>query len=201
MRYSPNDSAIFARRMIRRYTAQPIAREIIQQLLEAAVRAPSPHNRQPWRFAIVMGDTQIRLAQAMGDQLRLDLAADGVPAEAIERDAGRSYQRITSAPAGILACLSLRDMDRYPDERRNTAERWMAGQAVAAASQNILLRATELGLGACWMCAPLFCGEAVSGALTLPEDWEPQALITLGYAADEGRDRERLPLDDVVIWV
>ena len=200
MRYASDDSPLFARRMIRRYTAQPVAREIIQQLLEAAVRAPSPHNRQPWRFAVVTGVARIRLAQAMGDQLRLDLAADGMPAEAIERDAGRSYQRITSAPASILACLCLRDMDRYPDERRNAAERWMAGQAAAAAVQNILLRATELGLGACWMCAPLFCGTAVSNALCLPEDWEPQALITLGYAADAGRDRERLPLADVVMW-
>ncbi len=193
-------SAIFARRMIRRYTTQPISRDTLQQLLEAAVRAPSPHNRQPWRFTVVTGDSRRRLAQAMGDQLRLDLATDGVPTEAIERDAGRSYQRITSAPASILASLSLRDMDRYPDERRNAAERWMAGQAVAAASQNILLRATELGLGACWMCAPLFCGAAVSQVLALPEDWEPQALITLGYPADEGRDRERVPLDDVVVW-
>jgi F420 biosynthesis protein FbiB-like protein len=194
-------SAIFARRMIRRYTDQPISQDTLEQMLEAAVRAPSPHNRQPWRFAVVKGDARMRLARAMGDQLRLDLAADGVPAEAIERDAGRSYQRITSAPASILACLSLRDMDRYPDERRNAAERWMAGQAVAAASQNILLRATELGLGACWMCAPLFCGEAVSQALSLPEDWEPQALITLGYPADEGRERERMSLNDVVMWV
>ena len=187
--------------MIRRYTEQAVSREQIQQLLEAAVRAPSPHNRQPWRFAVVTGAVRPRLANAMGDQLRRDLAADGVPAEAIERDAGRSYQRITSAPAGIVACLSMRDMDRYPDERRNAAERWMAGQAVAAAAQNILLRATELGLGACWMCAPLFCGEAVSQTLALPADWEPQALITLGYPADDGRDRERMPLNEVTVWV
>ena len=195
-----SDSAIFNRRMIRRYTALPISRDTLVQLLDAAVRAPSPHNRQPWRFAIVMDAARVHLAQVMGDQLRQDLAADGVPTEAIERDASRSYQRITGASAGILACLSMRDMDVYPDARRNAAERWMAGQAVAAASQNILLRATELGLGACWMCAPLFCGEAVSRALSLPADWEPQALITLGYPADAGRDRERLPLDEVVMW-
>lgn len=92
------------------------------------------------------------------------------------------------------------DMDVYPDARRNAHERWMAGQAVAAACQNILLHATELGLGACWMCAPLFCQTAVRDALALPTDWEAQALITLGHPADAGRERERKPLSEIVQW-
>ena len=192
-------SPIFRRRMIRRYTSQEIAPAIIDDLIEAAIRAPSPHNRQPWRFAIVSGATRYSLAGAMGNQLRSDLTRDGVPPDAIERDTGRSYQRITSAPAAILACMSMRDMDMYPDERRNTAERWMAGQAVAAAIENILLRATELGIGACWMCAPLFCQAVVRETLSLPDDWEPQALITLGYAADAGKKRERMRVDEVRI--
>lgn len=188
------------RRMIRRYTEQPLAREAIDAVLAAAIRAPSPHNRQPWRFAVVTGPARERLASAMGGRLRRDLAADGVAADAIERDAARSHQRITGAPACIVACLSMRDMDRYPDARRNAAERWMAAQAVAAACQNMLLCATGLGLGACWMCAPLFCPDAVVAALDLPVDWEPQALITLGHPADAGRARERMPAAGVTVW-
>ncbi len=193
-------SPVFRRRMIRRYLDQPVARELIDDLLAAAVRAPSPHNRQPWRFALLMGDARFTLAQTMGTQLRHDLMTDGVASDLIEKDAQRSYQRITSAPVGILACLSMVDMDIYPDDRRNANERWMAGQAVAAACQNILLRATELGLGACWMCAPLFCQETVRTALMLPVDWEAQAFITIGYAADTGRARERKPIDAITLW-
>ena len=74
-------SPILTRRMIRRYTSQPIPRSVLDELLEAATRAPSPHNRQPWRFAGVTGDARMRLAQTMGDQLRKDLAADSVPTE------------------------------------------------------------------------------------------------------------------------
>jgi F420 biosynthesis protein FbiB-like protein len=187
--------------MIRRYTDQPVPREMIEALLEAGTLAPSPHNRQPWRFAVVTGDARRRLALAMGAQLRQDLAADGAPAEVIEKDVARSFQRITSAPACIAACLSMADMDVYPDARRNDAERWMAGQAVAAAVQNILLKAGEVGLGACWMCAPLFCPNVVVQTLGLPADWEPQALITLGYPADEGKPRGRRPVDDLSVWV
>lgn len=201
------DSPILARRMIRRYTAQPVERASLVALLEAATRAPSPHNRQPWRFAVLTGDSRVRLATAMGDRLRRDLVQDGVSNEIIQRDVARSYGRITSAPASILACLTLRDTDRafsmdvYPDVRRNDAERWMAGQAVAAALQNLLLKATELGLGACWMCAPLFCPEVVNLTLGLPDDWQPQALLTVGYPADRGQERGRRPIDDVTVWI
>lgn len=192
---------IVRRRMIRRYDARSVPREAVIALLEAATRAPSPHNRQPWRFAVLTGQARVRLAAAMGAQLRTDLARDGVAPEQIARDAERSYQRITSAPVCILACMTLRDMDVYPDEQRNAAERWMAGQAVAAALQNILLAATDLGLGACWMCAPLFCPQTVIQTLSLPDDWQPQALITLGYPADAGKARDRRPVDEVTIWI
>lgn len=189
------------RRMIRRYTDQPVPQAVIEALLEAAVRAPSPHNRQPWRFAVITGAARAKLATAMGDQLRRDLVADGVAPDVIERDVARSYQRITTAQAGILGCLTMRDMDVYPDAQRNAAEKWMAGQAVAAALQNVLLRANELGLGACWMCAPLFCPDLVVATLGLPSDWEPQALITVGYPADAGKERGRKPLADVMMWI
>jgi nitroreductase len=97
--------------------------------------------------------------------------------------------------------MTMRDMDVYPDARRNDAERWMAGQAVATALQNVLLKATELGLGACWMCAPLFCPEVVVAALGLPQDWQPQALVTLGYPTDGGKERGRKRVDEVTIWL
>ncbi len=193
---------IRARQMIRRYADRPVSDETIGQVLDAATHAPSPHNRQPWRFVVIRGDARTRLAQAMGSRLRADLARDGIPPDQIEKDVSRSYQRITTAPALILACLSMEDMDVYPDAQRNQAERWMAGQAVAAAIQNMLLAATELGLGACWMCAPLFCPDVVIATLELPAHWAPQALITLGYPAPEGHAtrRGRNGVNSVTVW-
>ncbi|MCS7059963.1 MAG: nitroreductase family protein [Anaerolineae bacterium] len=194
--------AIYARQMIRRYTDRPVSDEIIRRLLEAGARAPSPHNRQPWRFAVIRNTWRARLADAMGKRLRADLTHDGVAPTQIEQDVARSYQRLTSAPVLILVCLSMADMDVYPDGRRNQAERWMAGQAVAAAIQNMLLAATELGLGACWMCAPLFCPDTVIETLGLPTDWEPQGLITLGYPDPEApaKRRARKAIDTITLW-
>lgn len=192
--------SIRARRSLRRYDARPVATELVDQLLEAAIWAPSAHNRQPWRFVVISGAaTKHRLATAMGEQLRRDLAAHGLPADFIERDAGRSYARLTAAPLLILLSLSLADMDAYPDERRARNEALMAAQSTAMAGQNILLAAHALGLGACWLCAPLFCPETVRRTLDLPDDWQPQGLITVGYAS-ETKEKTRHPLGTRVLY-
>lgn len=191
---------IFNRRSLRRYQPDPVPRTLIERILTAAIWAPSAHNRQPWRFAVVEDPARKeQLAAAMGAQLRHDLAADGLPAEAIEADARRSYERLTTAPVLIVICLTLVDMDSYPDARRSEAEYLMAVQSVAMAGQNLLLAAHDAGLGACWLCAPLFCPDVVRAALQLPADWQPQGLVTLGYPAQE-RTRTRHPLEASILW-
>jgi F420 biosynthesis protein FbiB-like protein len=187
------------RRSIRRYRPEPLPAGTIERLLDAARFAPSAHNRQPWRFAVVQDAAEkARLAAAMGARLRADRLADGDETAAVERDVDRSHARITSAPVAIAACLTLADMDHYPDPRREAAERTMAVQSTAMAMQNLLLLAHAEGLAACWMCAPLFCPDTVKVALDLPADWEPQALVTLGFPATPGRPRERRPLAEIV---
>ena len=193
--------SIRSRRSIRRYRPDPIPREWVRALLEAARWAPSAHNRQPWRFAVVEDPRlKARLARAMGERLAADLRQDGVPEERIAEDVARSYERIVSAPLAIVVCLSMLEMDRYPDERRQAAERTMAIQSVAMAGQNMLLMAHALGLGACWICAPLFCPEAVQEALGLPSDWEPQGMILVGFPAGLPRGKPRRPIEAFTIF-
>jgi F420 biosynthesis protein FbiB-like protein len=184
---------------VRRFLPEVVSDPVIARLIKAATRAPSAHNRQPWRFAVVRDPAdKARLASAMGARLQADRARDGDDPEAIRQDVARSSSRINGAPALIAACLTLEDMDTYPDERRGNAEYLMAVQSTAMATQNLLLKAQAEGLGACWMCAPLFCAETVREALALPSSWQPQGLILLGYAAEPGKLRERKPLADIV---
>lgn len=194
-------SAIGQRRSIRRYRRGPVDRTIIERILLAATRAPSAHNRQPWRFAVLdEASGRETLATAMGQRLRHDRAADGDDPQAIEADAARSYARLTEAPAVIVVCLDMSDMDQYPDETRRKAEYLMAVQSTAMAAQNMLLAAEQEGLGACVMCAPIFCPDVVVQALGLPGAWQPQMLITIGSPVDGGKDRARLPLEAIVTW-
>jgi F420 biosynthesis protein FbiB-like protein len=132
----------------------------------------------------------------MGDRLRRDRLADGDPVDAIEQDVARSYARITGAPVAIVVALDMSDMDHYPDDRQR-AERTMAVQSTAMATQNLLLAAHAEGLGACWMCAPLFCPDVVIEALSLPKGWEPQAIVTLGEPAAPGKPATRRPLSEI----
>lgn len=189
------------RRSIRRYTDAPVSRATINALLDAAIWAPSAHNRQPWRFAVIAQfATKAKLARAMGARLYADLTRDGVSAEIIAKDVNRSYDRITSAPVLIALCLSMADMDHYPDELRSHNEYIMAVQSTAMAAQNLLLAAHEKGLGACWMCAPLFVPALVRDTLSLPADWQPQGLITLGYP-DQTRKKTRVPVSECTLYL
>ncbi|HSH02649.1 MAG TPA: nitroreductase family protein [Anaerolineae bacterium] len=183
-----------SRRSIRRYQPTPIPQTLLEQLLTTANWAPSAHNRQPWRWAVLtQPQHKHQLATAMGQRLTQDLTTDNLDPALIAKDVNRSYQRLTQAPALVIVCLTMADMDTYPDPRRQAHEHHMAVQSTAMAGQNLLLAAHALGLGACWLCAPLFCPQTVRHTLNLPSDWEPQGLITLGYPA-QTRTKTRHPL-------
>jgi coenzyme F420-0:L-glutamate ligase / coenzyme F420-1:gamma-L-glutamate ligase len=100
----------------------------------------------------------------------------------------------------IVMYLSMQDTDRYPDERRRSLERTMAIQSVAASIQNLLLTAHDLGLGSCWMCAPVFAPDVVRDVLQLPDDWDAQAMVTLGYPADVGKPKDRVDFKEKTIY-
>lgn len=186
------------RRSIRRYLDVPIARSVLDALIDAAISAPSAHNRQPWRFAVVIErDAKRRVAIAMGERLRADRRRDGDADAVIDEDVARSHARITSAAALVIVCVTMADMDVYPDDTRNRAEYLMAVQSTAMAGQNLLLAASAAGLGACWLCAPMFCPDTVCGTLGLPRDWQPQGMITLGYPANTGKPFTRRAAPDV----
>lgn len=137
----------------------------------------------------------------MGDRLRRDRQGDKDQEAIIEADVQRSHARITGAAAVIVVCLSMEDMDVYPDERRSGFERQMAVQSTAMAGQNLLLAANAAGLGGCWLCAPMFCADTVRTVLGVPGHWEPQGMITLGYPASAGKPYSRKPVSEVAMHI
>ncbi|MCE9615087.1 MAG: nitroreductase family protein [Lentisphaerae bacterium] len=112
---------LFARRSIRTYTPQPVDDATIRDLLEAAMAAPSAVARDPWHFYVVR------------DQARRNAVADALP----------NGQMLRSAPLGIVVSG---DLERTHDKALSYLL-----QDCSAAIQNILLAASMLGLGACWL--------------------------------------------------
>jgi F420 biosynthesis protein FbiB-like protein len=193
-------SFLRSRRSVRRFAAAPVSAAALQRMIETATYAPSSHNRQPWRFAVLTdASTKAQLAEAMAGAFRRDLGADGLPAAEITGLIGRSKSRIQSAPVVIVLCMDMSEMDAYPDSRRQAAERTMALQSTSLAGLQLLLAAHAEGLGGVWNCAPLFAPREVSEALGLPETWEPQGMILVGIPAETPAARPRRPVHEIAI--
>jgi F420 biosynthesis protein FbiB-like protein len=190
-----------SRRSIRSFDERLVSRALLERILQTACAAPSAHDSQPWHFAVVSaGEVRRRLADRMADEFRRDLRADGLNESDVEARVARGVDRLLRAPSAIVLCGTMTEMNRYADARRDHAEQCMALQSVSLAGGQLLLAAHAAGLGACWMCGPLFAPQAVREALDLPADWDPQALIVLGWPAEEPTPRDRCSLDDAVIW-
>jgi nitroreductase len=161
-------AAIRKRRSIRLYERKPVNEEKLNRVLEAGRLAPSADNRQPWRF-IVVTDDKIK------EKLRV----------------AYDEEWFVTAPVIIVGCA-------VPEEawvRMDGQEYWMVD--VAIAMQNMILTATELGLGTCWIAD--FDEEAARKALKLPLDVRVVAMTPLGYPAEEKRPvGNRKPLSEIV---
>jgi coenzyme F420-0:L-glutamate ligase/coenzyme F420-1:gamma-L-glutamate ligase len=192
-------SFLRSRRSIRRFKPDPIPDSVVKKVITTATFAPSAHNRQPWRFAI-LSDTakKSHLADIMALDYRYDLEHDNLTDDEIRDRLEKSRTRIISAPLIILLCLDMSDMDVYPDKRRAEAERVMAIQSTANAGLQMLLAIHAEGLGAAWTCAPLFTPDTIRAALNLPGSWEPQGLFFVGYPAENPQPRTRKPLQEIL---
>ena len=192
-------NVITNRRSVKEYSPKKVSEEAIFRVLDAARWAPSAHNAQPWRLIVIQDfATKQRLSRAMANRWNKDMSKNGVSKNQRESLLRASVERFEKAPIIIIACLTMENMDEYPDEQRKKIEYVMAIQSVAAAIQNMLLTAHGEGLGSCWFSAPLFCRDVVRTILKIPQNVDPQALITLGYPAYRPDAPPRKPLQEIV---
>ena len=127
----------------------------------------------------------------MGAEFRKTLQAEGLSAEEISAQLERSRARILEAPEAILLCLDIDVLDKYDDPARTQGEYLMGVQSVALAGGQLLLAAHAEGLAGVWICSPLFTPIEVSQALGLPESWQAQGLILVGYPIKVPDERPR----------
>jgi len=187
-----------SRRSVRRFLPEPVPEAVLQRILETAVYAPSAHNLQPWRFAILRtAEVKARLARALTRQMRTDMEAQGASAEAIAARVARSRRRLDEAPVVVL--LNLDETVRR--DAKDAHERHMMVQSVAIVGLQILLAAHAEGLGGVWVCWPLYAQEATRQALALPSTWSPQGMLFLGYPAEAPAPPPREPWQEITRWL
>lgn len=163
--------AIKSRRSIRAFTEDPVSEEEVEKLIEAARSAPSAGNIQPWEFVVVRDPERKKgLCEAALDQTFIE-----------------------EAPVLIVVCANVwRSGQGYGSRGVNL----YSLQDTAAATQNMLLAATALGLATCWVGA--FQEEQARKILNIPDGVRPVAIIPIGHAAEKPSPRSRRQLDRII---
>jgi len=189
--------AIRTRRAVRRYRHDPVSREDIRTILDAANRAPSAMNRQQWEFIVVTG----KKIQELGQSYRAIIEEytknwDPSPLRgALSRE---EFLRFAETYGGApVVIVVLTDTAATPDFSKANIE------SASAAMENLLLAATALGLGTCWMTGPLKDEKTLRSILEILGDKEIVAITPLGYPREIPADQPRLDptLERKVRWV
>ena len=161
--------AIRTRRSVRSYLEKPVEDEKVRRILEAARLAPSAKNLQEWRFIVVRDKA-----------VRQKLAA-----------AAKGQAFVGQAPVVIACCAQT-------DNHIMTCGQLCYPIDLAIAIDHLILKATEEGLGSCWVGA--FYEDQVKAVLRVPEDVRVVELVPLGYPGDKAEgERNRLAFDEIVM--
>jgi coenzyme F420-0:L-glutamate ligase/coenzyme F420-1:gamma-L-glutamate ligase len=193
-----------SRRSIRRFSDQPVSRDDIARLLEAAHWAPSNHNRQPWRFLVVEDRVRIRsVGRSVGQSLAVKLKSLPPLASAYAGDLAHYATLFVQAPVLIVALhkrpvsVSAALLEGVPNPALVSGE----PLSVAMAVQNLLLAAHTLGLGACVMTATLLVQDAVAAALPLPAGFDLTCFVALGHPAESPEAPRRKKLEQCCVYI
>jgi len=170
-RFMELSEAIKGRRCIRAFKQRDVPEEAVEKLIDAARHAPSAGNIQPWEFVIVRKlEVKKKLARAALHQAFVE-----------------------EAPAVIVVCANEKRSSMGYGSRGKTL---YCIQDTAAATQNILLTAFSLGLGACWIGA--FNEDEAKRALNAPEGIRPVAIVPVGYPDETPSHRDTRPLNQII---
>jgi len=164
------DNLIRKRYSVRSFTNQKVEQNILLEILEAARMAPSAANFQPWHFIVITEPDYLTEIQ-------------------------QAYPRawFKEAPVCIVVCSDhLHSWKRKPDGKD------FADVDLAIAIDHLMLKATEMGLGTCWVCN--FNLAVAREKLQLPDHIEPLAFIPIGYTDSQAPEKSRKALSEIVHW-
>lgn len=164
------DAAIFGRRAVRDYTAQPVGEDIIRRLIGAAIHAPNAVNQQPWTFTVVRDqDVLARISQAAKSHMLATMAPDAHADHFRSLVGNPDFHIFYHAPVLIVIAAS----EQGP---------WIV-EDCALAAENLMLAAYATGLGTCWIGFAQGFLNTPEGkqALGVPAEWVPVAPIIVGH--------------------
>ena len=164
------------------------------------MKAPSSKNRQPWKFIVVQGDSKSGMAAAFRKGLERERNSHALlPGSSMHIEgAERSAAIIEEAPVAVLV---LNTLGRSPLNAQTAEER--IGEicntlSIGAAIENMLLAASDRGIGSLWICDIFFAYPELSE--WIGEESPVVSAIAFGYPAEAPLPRPRKNPEDIVEW-
>jgi nitroreductase len=197
--------AIGTLRSMRRLKPDRVEQEKIRLILEAAGKAPSGSNTQPWDFILISDEVvkrklrdltvqgmeiYVRSHLLMSKEEKIDLMKSSNPVAWLANNTDK-------IPVIILACLNKKRAKRLRDEWA-TLEEQANWASVFPAVQNLLLASRALGLGTAISIFPLFRMNELKQLLKLPEYVKPGILIYVGYPTASFTEPKRSPIESFI---
>lgn len=191
-------NAIQQRRSIRKYKDTPVDRAQIEELILAASLAPSAKNRQPWKYLVYTGAAKERFLQSMQEGLErekerepiLPESAFGLP------DAFHTLQVMREAPV-LIVVLNTNGTSPYePIDTDRRVSEICDSLSIGASIENLILRATELGLGTLWIANTCFAYPELIDEIGTEK--QLVGAISVGYLAEAPMSRPRKPIEDIL---
>ncbi|MGL5347803.1 MAG: nitroreductase family protein [Peptostreptococcaceae bacterium] len=205
---------IYNRKSVRKFKNQPVPKEDILKMLEAATQAPSPKHQQNWNFVVLtnrdiinkMADIVTKSHEELGELAKTEKD------KKIHMSVIKYYTCFKNAPVVVMVYGSEYKMIEYKILKENNASKEVldmlispqsAAQGIGAAVQNFLLAATSMGYGTCYMTGPTHAKAEIEGLIGFEKPgFELMSMISLGVAEDNTAPKPpRKPLEDVVTFI
>ena len=186
------------RRSIRKYKRHEISKEIIEDIIYSATLAPSAKNRQPWKFIVYQGEEKSKLVDVMHQGIKLEKITHKLMPEwafAIP-DAENTVRVMEEAPC-LIAVLNTNQktpFDSIEDEKRIVEI--CDSLSIGAAIENMILTATNYGLGTLWIANTCFAYNELIDFIET--DSQLTGIVAIGFANEAPAKRPRKPLTDIV---
>jgi nitroreductase len=200
MDYESFMEVIKSRRSVRKFTDEKISHEQIEKLIEAACWAPSNHNRQGWKFIVFENQQDIK---KLADQIRQFIKKSLAETHRLVASQADELIHYSGAfdQAPVVILVMHKKSPAISKQALDLATSNLAsGEAISAAmaTQNLLLSASAMRLGACIMTAPLLAGQVWTSLKDMPLGFEPTCMIALGYPAETPNPPRRKKLEHVI---
>ena len=195
-----------SRSSVRSFKADKVKSEDLREMVRLGAMAPSVNNYQPWKFIVITNNALLqKMANIVAEKISALPVNNSQSASNIISQVEWFATFFRQAPALIaltmdksetvleksvtLSPVEINSMRNFPDI-----------QSAGACIQNILLAASDLGYGACWLSAPMMAKQELEKILEIQNSSSLMAFVAVGRAIHPPKPKTRKNIDEILSW-